>query len=105
MLTSKLGILCSPANETRTVPFNQQWRQASDAVEDIRPPSTHQDRAWDSHVEPKIRDAGCCRPGCEGQSCIKLRSMLQDLISEITRDPLDPSAPAIGHQPPKPVSF
>jgi hypothetical protein len=31
--------------------------------------------------------------------------MLQDLITEITRDPLDPSAPSIGHQPPKPVSF
>ncbi|KAE9968092.1 hypothetical protein EG328_007794 [Venturia inaequalis] len=87
-----------------SVPFNRQWSQPSDAVEDPRPPSTHQDLVWGSHAESKGRDVGCCQPGCKGQSCIKLRSMLQDLISEITKDPLDPSAPAIGHQPPKPIS-
>lgn len=105
MLTLKLGIVCSNAHAIPTVPFDRQWSQSSDAVEDIRPSSVHRNLAWGSRVESKGRDAGCCRPGCEGQSCIKLRSMLQDLISEITKDPLDPSAPAIGHRPPKPVSF
>jgi len=68
-----------------------------------------QDRlAWASRADQASRAADCCLPGCQGSSCTRLRSLVQDLVSEIcTRDPhisgvpstsefLPPSYPAGG---------
>jgi hypothetical protein len=92
------------ANTIPPVPFSRRSSLKADAREDFGPSSTRGDLAWGPHAEPNVRDAECCPPGCGGSSCSKMRLMLQDLISEITRDPFDPSLPSIGHQPPKPVS-
>jgi len=92
------------ANTMPPVPFSPQSGKQPDTQKTALPPIIGQEFARGSHADSSARNADCCQPGCEGSSCRKLRGMLQDLISEITRDPLAPTIPLIGYQPPKPVS-
>src|ERR1700761_334544 len=39
-----------------------------------------QDFAWESHAGQTARDFECCRPGCQGPSCTKIRSIVQELV-------------------------
>lgn len=62
--------------------------------------------AWESHADQPSRDAVCCSPGCQGPGCSRLRSIVQDLVTEIcTRDPLISGATSSSeYLPPKLVS-
>jgi hypothetical protein len=62
--------------------------------------------AWNSHADEPSHDAVCCSAGCQGPVCARLRSIVQDLVTEIcTRDPhVSGVIPSSDYLPPKPVS-
>ncbi|KIW08851.1 hypothetical protein, variant [Verruconis gallopava] len=60
---------------------------------------------WDSHANRASGNVVCCSPGCPGSTCSRLRSIVQDLVTEIcARDPLVSGGTSSSDVlPPKPI--